>query len=412
MVNWPPDGPGMPWVDRHRRCPGRADRVGHRGRAPATIRRTRTVTRAVGGRGRRGQQPGAPDARHREHRLRLRGRLAGRGLRTARRPRVGRVRHPVLRPRPAGHGRQQRARSPTLRVHATSRTSRSRSSARTETAWRLMSPWGVTPENARLERHAVYTFRGRWASEWRSGRVLLAGDAAHLMPPFLGQGLCAGLRDARALTWRLDLVRRGLADESVLDSYGSERREHVREIIEEAVSIGRVICELDPHTRGRARCRAARRAGRPGRPHCRTTAPPPRRAFDHRCRVAAPRVGCACRRRCRVAGATGLFDDLVGGAWQLIGVDVDPSVDATADELGWFAELGGTVSHLADDGRRPRCDRRLPAVVPFPRVHGRPRLAPTSTSTPPATPGDVPRMLSELRLALTATRTHREAVRP
>ena len=74
---------------------------------------------------------------------------------------------------------------------------------RPETAWRLMAPWGVTPDNARLERHAVYTFRGRWATEWNRGRVFLAGDAAHLMPPFLGQGLCAGLRDARALTWRL-----------------------------------------------------------------------------------------------------------------------------------------------------------------------------------------------------------------
>jgi 2-polyprenyl-6-methoxyphenol hydroxylase-like FAD-dependent oxidoreductase len=71
------------------------------------------------------------------------------------------------------------------------------------TAWRLMAPWGVTPQTARLERHAVYTFRGRWARTWRRENVFLAGDAAHLMPPFMGQGLCAGLRDARALSWRL-----------------------------------------------------------------------------------------------------------------------------------------------------------------------------------------------------------------
>ena len=117
-----------------------------------------------------------------------------------------------------------------------------------------MAPWGVTPETARLERHAVYTFRGRWARAWRKGNAFLAGDAAHLMPPFMGQGLCSGLRDARALTWRLAMVHRGLASPAVLDTYGPERTGHVREIIDEAVAAGRVICELD-----------VRPGGRPGR---------------------------------------------------------------------------------------------------------------------------------------------------
>ncbi len=80
-------------------------------------------------------------------------------------------------------------------------------------AWRLLQPWGVTPENATLERSAVYRFQARWAENWRNGRGMIAGDAAHLMPPFAGEGMCAGLRDSMALAWRLDLILSGTADD-------------------------------------------------------------------------------------------------------------------------------------------------------------------------------------------------------
>src|SRR5262249_48916279 len=113
-------------------------------------------------------------------------------------------------------------------------------------AWRLLAPWGVHPGNAKLERSALYTFRARWAERWRSGRVLLAGDAAHQMPPFAGQGMCAGLRDAANLAWKLDLVLGGRAPDALLDSYASERSPHVRALIELSVALGRVICVADP----------------------------------------------------------------------------------------------------------------------------------------------------------------------
>jgi len=105
---------------------------------------------------------------------------------------------------------------------------------------RLLSRW-VDPDAVEVERAAVYTFHDLTAEGWRRGRLLLAGDAAHQMPPFLGQGLCAGARDAHALAWRLALVARGAADSGLLDGYEAERRPHVRAVTRLAVRAGRLL---------------------------------------------------------------------------------------------------------------------------------------------------------------------------
>lgn len=112
-------------------------------------------------------------------------------------------------------------------------------------AWELLKDWGVTPDTATMERHTVYTFQARWCDQWRRGRLLLAGDSAHLMPPFAGQGMCSGLRDAANLEWKLDLVLRGLAADEILDTYGPERSEHVRHFIDRSMQLGEVICLTD-----------------------------------------------------------------------------------------------------------------------------------------------------------------------
>src|SRR6266851_5525203 len=115
-----------------------------------------------------------------------------------------------------------------------------------ENAWRLLKAWGIHPGNADLVRHARYTFRGRWANQWRQGRVLLAGDAAHQMPPFMGQGINSGIRDAASLAWRLALLVTGEGRDCLLDDYSTERSGHVAEIIEETVFIGRMFCAIGP----------------------------------------------------------------------------------------------------------------------------------------------------------------------
>lgn len=116
---------------------------------------------------------------------------------------------------------------------------------RPEFAWRLLSGHGFTPENAKLERHTTYRFQAGWATTWRRGRALLAGDAAHLMPPFAGQGLCTGLRDVMNLGWKLRAVLSGAAAEEILDTYATERIPHAAQTIEFSVRLGKLICVTD-----------------------------------------------------------------------------------------------------------------------------------------------------------------------
>jgi flavoprotein hydroxylase len=115
-----------------------------------------------------------------------------------------------------------------------------------ENAWQLLEPWGIHPGNAELVRQARYTFRGRWATQWHRGRVVLAGDAAHQMPPFMGQGLNSGIRDAANLAWRLALLVDGEGRESLLDDYAAERCTQVAQIVEQTVLIGQMFCMTDP----------------------------------------------------------------------------------------------------------------------------------------------------------------------
>ena len=109
------------------------------------------------------------------------------------------------------------------------------------TAWRILKQYhNIGPDDVSIIRQTVYTFEGRLATSWRRGVALLGGDAAHTMPPYLGQGACSGIRDAANVAWKLHLVLKGRATADLLDSYETERRPHVSNITKTSIMFGKI----------------------------------------------------------------------------------------------------------------------------------------------------------------------------
>lgn len=131
---------------------------------------------------------------------------------------------------------------------------------KTETLWQLVAKW-IRPEHADIERAVIYTFHSVIAQTWRAERLLLAGDAAHQTPPFLGQGMCAAIRDVSNLAWKFEAILKHGASDQLLDSYQTERAPHVHAFIDLAVKLGDIIQTTDPEA---ARARDAKfKSGRP-----------------------------------------------------------------------------------------------------------------------------------------------------
>jgi flavoprotein hydroxylase len=215
------------------------------------------------------------------------------------------------------------------------------------TAWRLLERFDARPDNARLERHAVYRFQARWVDEWRRGRVLLAGDAAHQTPPFAGQGLCSGLRDAANLAWKLDLVLRDLAPDGLLDAYGRERGPHMRAVIELAIDMGKLICVTDPEEAA-ARDAAFIAADDGGL----TEIPPFPPISEGVVLAGSPAAGeLFIQAEVELDGRRGRFDDAVGAGWRLVTL-AEPDLDA--DLAAWFTSIGGAVVAFDCGDRSPR----------------------------------------------------------
>lgn len=203
---------------------------------------------------------------------------------------------------------------------------------------------------------------GTWmvADRWREGRIFLAGDAAHLMPSTISEGLCSGLRDAKALTWRLDLALRGIGRLRLVDSYQRERAPHIAELIQILAASAFEPSSLD----------------RPPTP------PSPALIDGFLCPHSGTSVvgTFAPQGRIAVSGTIGRFDDILGSGWVLLTApDVDIRLDlrrtALLEHLGGkfvaltTPESNGEIVDIDDHYTRYFQDHGLAAILYRPDFH-------------------------------------------
>ncbi|TYK51297.1 bifunctional 3-(3-hydroxy-phenyl)propionate/3-hydroxycinnamic acid hydroxylase [Actinomadura decatromicini] len=205
--------------------------------------------------------------------------------------------------------------------------------------WPLLKALGVTPDDVSIHQWAFYRHHTRMADTWRAGRVFLAGDAAHLMPPWAGAGMQTGMRDVHNLGWKLARVLRGELDEGWLDTYEAERRPNAAFYTGLAVQLGRVIKQEATPAEIEEMNRVPEHTVTPFEPPL--TAPPVLDAGWIRGPVGdASVVGRMVPQPIAgdVAGRMARLDDLLGDGFVLLGADVDPADLLTPEEkAGWDA---------------------------------------------------------------------------
>jgi 3-(3-hydroxy-phenyl)propionate hydroxylase len=222
----------------------------------------------------------------------------------------------------------------------------------------LIGGW-IDADRVELIRSAVYDFHALVAKDWSTRRVFLAGDSAHQTPPFLGQGMCAGMRDAANLGWKLAMVLGGTASPRILQSYQPEREPHVRGVIETAIAMGRIICTLDPDA---AQARDASWLARSDRLLSAPELPGIRTGIVFRDNPMSGTLGLQARIRDE-SGRIALLDDVVGPGFTLLqrshgasplcpearafferiggkSIEIGPEMDVDRAYARWFDEHG------------------------------------------------------------------------
>ncbi|HQV83182.1 MAG TPA: FAD-dependent monooxygenase [Ornithinibacter sp.] len=211
--------------------------------------------------------------------------------------------------------------------------------------WERLSQLGISRRDARIKGWAFYSHHVRHVDAWRRGRVVLIGDAAHLMPPWAGQGMQSGIRDAHNVAWKLAAICQGRADEALLDTVESERRPHVQMLTTMSQRLGQLVEADNPllvrvrnalgpvlmHMPGANRILLPRSStirfqrgwvtGTPGRRNALGRMIPQPTVFDRQ-------------------GREHRFDDLVGSGFVVIGADADLRDSMTAHQVAAWAALG------------------------------------------------------------------------
>jgi 3-(3-hydroxy-phenyl)propionate hydroxylase len=237
-----------------------------------------------------------------------------------------------------------------------------------DTVKRLLQPWSKG-QDIEIERVAVYRFHARLAEQFKVGRVLLVGDAAHITPPFVGQGLVAGLRDVANLAWKLEWVCRGLAQPALLDSYAQERRPHAKAMIDLAKNMGQLVMPSNHATAFLVHglMRVVNLVPRL-RSLFEDLEIKPVNRFKKGCFV-QPGNGAILRRgqqmpqvwlKPHAGGEVVLSDDVLGTGLAMVGFGVDPSALLSPEEVQAWALAGGRFVHINPRGQMARTSSLSP----------------------------------------------------
>jgi 3-(3-hydroxy-phenyl)propionate hydroxylase len=243
----------------------------------------------------------------------------------------------------------------------------------------LLKPW-ADADDLVIERHAVYRFHARCCRQFQKDRVFLVGDAAHVTPPFVGQGLVAGLRDAANLAWKLAWVTRGQASPALLKSYNDERQPHARKMIGLAKFMGYLVM---PENQAKAALiHGAVRALRwvpTLREYMDELKIKPGSAFNrgffaagkscHRLRRGGPLFQSLVKQNDQIH----LSDDVLGDQLMLVGFGLDPQtlLESSARER-WLA-AGGRFLHIGMRGQPPQSDTPFVEALGNDFVLGKPQ---------------------------------------
>lgn len=227
-----------------------------------------------------------------------------------------------------------------------------------ENVWRLLQRReGATADDFELIRVVTYKFQSLLAERWRDGRIFLAGDAAHQMPPFLAQGLCSGFRDAHNLAWKLDLVLKGIASPKLLETYAQERGPNAEATIIESARVGENVIERD-HEKAKLRderllalqAQNERLGGDKALIAFRVPgfqAGFVARGVNGKALAAGDAFGQA---RVRYQGQEGLFDDVVSRGFLFLARNGDPATVLSSEDRAFWQALGGRISRIDGEG--------------------------------------------------------------